>query len=339
LTHPQIQGFEPQLNAHLADSPLAHLVREEPRTLQVNLTKRCNLACHHCHVESGPKRSEQLSRAGCDRIVELLALNPQLETLDLTGGAPELHPGFRGLVTRARAAKRRVIDRCNLTVLFEAGQEDTAEFLAEQGVEIVASLPCHGLENVEQQRGRGVFRPSVQALQHLNALGYGRGDAERTLNLVYNPVGAFLPPAQAELEAEYRERLDADFGIRFDRLLTVTNMPIKRFAHSLEREGKMEEYMSLQVSHFNPATLPGLMCRELLSVDHRGRFFDCDFNQALDLPVRGPAQDIWAIDDLRQFAGQPVHTEPHCFGCTAGAGSSCGGALVERRGRARGLRR
>ena len=332
MAHPHIQEFDPLYDAHLAASPLAHLVREEPRTLQVNLTKRCNLACHHCHVESGPKRSEQLSQAGCERIVELLGLNPQLQTLDLTGGAPELHPGFRDLVRAARALDRRVIDRCNLTVLFEAGQEDTAEFLAEQEVEIVASLPCYGRENVEQQRGRGVFHPSIRALQDLNALGYGRGDAQRTLNLVYNPVGAFLPPAQAELEAEYRERLDADFGIRFDRLLTVTNMPIKRFAHSLEREGKMEEYMSLLVAHFNPDTLPGLMCRELLSVDHRGRFFDCDFNQALELPVRGPAQDIWAVDDLGEFAGQPVRTEPHCFGCTAGAGSSCGGALIEGRG-------
>ena len=331
LAQPEIQNPPFRFDADRANSPLAHLSRGAPTTLQINLTKRCNLACHHCHVESGPKRSEQLSQAGCERIVQLLGLNPQLQTLDLTGGAPELHPGFRDLVRAARALGRRVIDRCNLTVLFEAGQEDTAEFLAEQGVEIVASLPCYGPENVEEQRGRGVFDPSIRALQALNALGYGGGDAEHTLNLVYNPVGAFLPPAQAELEAEYRERLAEDFGIRFDRLLTVTNMPIKRFAHSLEREGRMEEYMSLLVAHFNPATLPGLMCRELLNVDHRGRFFDCDFNQALDLPIPGPAQDIWALDDLGEFAGQPIHTQAHCFGCTAGAGSSCGGALVDGR--------
>ena len=332
LAQQETQQHHFRSDAGLANSPLAHLSRGTPTTLQVNLTKRCNLACHHCHVESGPKRSEQLSQAGCERIVQLLGLNPQLETLDLTGGAPELHPGFRDLVLAARALGRRVIDRCNLTVLFEAGQEDTAEFLAEQEVEIVASLPSYGPKNVEQQRGRGVFHPSIQALQALNALGYGRGDAKHTLNLVYNPVGAFLPPAQAELEAEYRERLAEDFGIRFDRLLTVTNMPIKRFAHSLEREGRMEAYMSLLVAHFNPATLPGLMCRELLNVDHRGRFFDCDFNQALDLPIHGPAQDIWAVDDLDEFAAQPVQTGGHCFGCTAGAGSSCGGALIEGRG-------
>ena len=318
-----------ELEQGLAGSGLDRLMRGTPTTLQVNLTKRCNLACHHCHVESGPKRAEQLSRAGCERILQLLALNPQLNALDLTGGAPELHAGFRELVRGARALGRRVIDRCNLTVLCEPGQEDTGEFLAEQGVEIVASLPCYGRKNVEQQRGRGVFSPSIQALLALNARGYGQGDGEHTLNLVYNPVGPFLPPAQIELEAKYRQRLNEDFGIRFDRLLTLTNMPIKRFARSLERQGQLREYMCLLLAHFNPATLPSLMCRNLISVDHRGEFFDCDFNQALGLPVLGPTPNIWSIDDLTDFENRRIHTGPHCFGCTAGSGSSCGGALLQ----------
>ena len=327
MAHSQIQ--EPALDpgARLARSPLAQLSRAATSTLQVNIGKRCNLACHHCHVESGPRRTERLSAAGCERILELLALNPQVETLDLTGGAPELHGSFRDLVRGARALGRRVIDRCNLTVFFEPGQPDTPEFLASQGVEIVASLPCHGRENVEKQRGRGVFDPSIEALRKLVALGYGQGDPDRVLHLVYNPAGPFLPPDQAALEAEYRERLRADFGIVFDRLLTITNMPIKRFAQALSRDGQFDQYMSLLVAHFNPATLPGLMCRELISVDYRGRFYDCDFNQALELPVRAAATDIWSVDDLTEFIGQPIHTATHCFGCTAGAGSSCGGAL------------
>ena len=328
MAHPQIRENSLDLDARLAVSPLAELSRVEVSTLQVNIGKRCNLACHHCHVESGPRRTERLSEAGCERILELLALNPQVATLDLTGGAPELHDGFRDLVRGARALGRRVIDRCNLTVFFEPGQEDTPNFLASQGVEIVASLPCHGRENVEKQRGRGVFDPSIEALRTLVALGYGQGDPERVLHLVYNPAGPFLPPDQAALEAEYRERLRADFGIVFDRLLTITNMPIKRFAQALSRDGQFDQYMSLLVAHFNPATLPGLMCRELISVDYRGRFYDCDFNQALELPVRGPARDIWAVDDLGEFTRQPIRTAPHCFGCTAGAGSSCAGALA-----------
>lgn len=318
---------EKNLNARLASSPLADLRRGRIRTLQVNIGKRCNLACHHCHVESGPLRTERLSEAGCQRVLELLSLNPEVEVLDLTGGAPELHEGFRDLVRGARALGRRVIDRCNLTVFFEPGQEDTAEFLAEYGVEVVASLPCYTPENVEDQRGRNVFDRSIKALQRLNALGYGQGDDERILNLVYNPGGAFLPPKQDVLEAEFRERLGAEHGIVFDRLLTLTNMPIKRFAHSLEREGAYEEYMSLLVTHFNPQTLSDLMCRSLLSIDHRGHLFDCDFNQACDLPVQSSVRDIWQIDDLGELEGAPISVGTHCFGCTAGSGSSCGGAL------------
>ncbi|MCG8588990.1 MAG: arsenosugar biosynthesis radical SAM protein ArsS, partial [Proteobacteria bacterium] len=268
------------------------LCRGRATTLQLNITKRCNLACHHCHVESGPKRSESLDRRGAERILWLLDRNPQIELLDLTGGAPELNPHFRFVVEGARARGRRVIDRCNLTVLFEPGQEDTAEFLADHDVEIVASLPCYTRENVEQQRGRGVFGKSIEGLQWLNRLGYGKTGSHRALDLVYNPLGAFLPPPQPQLEARYRSELRELFGIEFRRLLTITNMPIKRFAHDLAREGREAEYLSLLVNHFNPETLPGLMCRDLVSVGFDGQLYDCDFNQMLELPLGGRARSI-----------------------------------------------
>jgi radical SAM/Cys-rich protein len=307
---------------------LAPLLRGPVRTLQVNVTRRCNLACHHCHVEAGPKRTEALDRAGAERVLELLEANPQVEVLDLTGGAPELSEHFRYLVEGGRALGRRVIDRCNLTVLFEPGQEDTTEFLAAQGVELVASLPCYSRENVDRQRGRGVFDGSIEGLRLLNRLGYGRPGSPLRLDLVYNPQGPALPPSQAELEARYRKELRELFGIQFHRLLTLANMPIRRFARDLERTGRHAAYLSLLVNHFNPATVPELMCRHLLSVDHAGRLYDCDFNQALDLPLLGPEETIWDVDDLRALEGRPIATAEHCFGCTAGAGSSCGGALT-----------
>jgi len=312
----------------LAREGLAPLLRGPVRTLQVNVTRRCNLACHHCHVEAGPKRTEALERAGAGRVLELLETNPQVEVLDLTGGAPELSEHFRGLVEGARALGRRVIDRCNLTVLFEPGQEETPEFLAAQGVEVVASLPCYSRENVDRQRGRGVFDRSIEGLRLLNRLGYGRPGSDLRLDLVYNPQGAVLPPSQAELEARYQSELRELFGIEFHRLLTLANMPIRRFARQLERSGQHAAYLSLLVNHFNPATVPELMCLHLLSVDHAGRLYDCDFNQALDLPLLGPEQSIWDVDDLRALEGRPIATAEHCFGCTAGAGSSCGGALT-----------
>ena len=317
-----------RFDAQVAAAGQGPLLRERVTTLQINIGLRCNLACHHCHVESGPRRSERLDPQGLARILELLAGSPEVETLDITGGAPELHEGFRDLVRGARALGRRVIDRCNLTVLDEPGQADTAEFLAAAGVEIVASLPCHGEENVDRQRGRGVFEGSIRALQKLNTLGYGRGEGPGLrLDLVYNPVGAFLPPDQAELEAEYRERLGDDFGIVFDRLLTITNMPIKRFAHQLQRDGEFEAYMGLLVNHFDAANLAGVMCRSQISVGHDGTFYDCDFNLALELLPPGPRRTIFDIDDLARLARAPIATGAHCFGCTAGAGSSCGGAL------------
>lgn len=303
------------------------LSRAPATTLQVNITKRCNLACHHCHVESGPKRSEAMDEKTADRVLEWLALNPGLDTLDLTGGAPEMSEHFRRLVEGARALGRRVIDRCNLTILFEPGQEGTAGFLAEQGVEIVASLPCYTPENVEAQRGRGVFGKSIDALRLLGSLGYGDASTGLVLDLVYNPGGAFLPPAQADLEADYRERLANDFGIHFNQLFTITNMPIKRFAHDLERDGQHGAYMSLLVNHFNPQTVAGLMCRSTISVAYDGRLYDCDFNQQLELGMTGPARTIFDLDDVGQLTGQRIATASHCFGCTAGAGSSCGGAL------------
>jgi radical SAM/Cys-rich protein len=318
----------PSFDATLARHGLPPLRRAAPATLQVNVGRRCDLACHHCHVEAGPKRRESMDARTARRVLELLERNPGLACLDLTGGAPELCAEFRGLVEGARALGRRVIDRCNLTVLFEPGQEDTAEFLAAHGVEVVASLPCYTQENVDAQRGRDVFARSVEALRRLNRLGYGQPGSPLVLDLVYNPLGADLPPPQAALEARYRAELGERFGIAFHRLLTLTNMPIKRFAHALAREGRHAEYLSLLVNHFNPATLPGLMCRTLLSVGWDGELYDCDFNQMLEIPLGGARRSVFDGADLGWLAGQPVATAGHCHGCTAGAGSSCGGALA-----------
>ncbi|HIG70544.1 MAG TPA: radical SAM/Cys-rich domain protein [Myxococcales bacterium] len=298
-------------------------------TLQLNVTTRCNLACHHCHVESGPKRTEAMDARVIARVIEVLAKNPQLTTLDLTGGAPEMSEHFRELVTEARKLGRRVIDRCNLTILFEPSQQDTAQFLADQGVEIIASLPCYTAENVENQRGRGVFNKSIEGLHMLCALGYGKPGNGLKLDLVYNPGGPFLPPSQAELELEYRDELSTRFDITFNNLFTITNMPIKRFAHDLERTGQVSEYMSLLVNHFNPQTVEALMCRETLSVAYDGSLFDCDFNQALAIPIGANIKSIFDLDTVDGLEGQIVATDEHCFGCTAGAGSSCGGALKE----------
>jgi radical SAM/Cys-rich protein len=262
-----------------------------------------------------------------ERVIELLANSPSVEVLDLTGGAPELNPHFRWLVTEARRLGRRVIDRCNLTVLFEPGQEDLAPFLAAHEVELVASLPCYGPKNVELQRGRGTFDKSIRALRSLNALGYGHPESSLALSLVYNPVGASLPPEQSTLEATYRQVLSKEFDVVFDTLLTITNMPIHRFAHALERDGKLEEYLTLLVNSFNPGTIADLMCRSLVSVSYDGGLFDCDFNQMLGLPAGAGARTIWDIQSLAELEGGMVATESHCFGCTAGHGSSCSGAL------------
>jgi radical SAM/Cys-rich protein len=312
----------------LAGRGLAPLRRAVATTLQVNVGRRCDLACHHCHVEAGPKRTEAMAPETAERVLELLARSPGVGTLDLTGGAPELHAVFRPLVRGARALGRRVIDRCNLTVLELPGQEDTADFLAEHAVRIVASLPCYGAENVDRQRGRGVFARSIAVLRRLCALGYGRPGSGLELDLAYNPQGPSLPPPQAELEARYRTELRERFGVEFGRLLVLTNMPIKRFAHALEREGRAAEYMGLLVNHFNPATVPGLMCRNTVSVGFDGALHDCDFDQMLGLPLGGRARSVHDVGSLDELAGEEIATGTHCFGCTAGAGSSCGGALA-----------
>ena len=312
----------------LALHGLAPLRRSFATTLQVNVGRRCDLACHHCHVEAGPQRTEAMSAETAHRVLELFARSPGPSTLDLTGGAPELHAVFRPLVRGARALGRRVIDRCNLTVLALPGQEDTAAFLAEHGVRVVASLPCYTPENVDRQRGRGVFERSIEGLRRLNALGYGRPGSPLELDLVYNPLGPSLPPPQAELEARYRRELASLFGIAFGRLLVLTNMPIRRFAHALARDGRDAEYLSLLVNHFNPATVAGLMCRDTISVGYDGALHDCDFNQMLELPLGGKARSVFEVESLAELAGEPIATASHCFGCTAGAGSGCGGALV-----------
>ncbi len=315
--------------ATLAAHGLGALRRRVPSTLQVNVGKRCNQACHHCHVDAGPTRTEIMSEAVADRVLELLRLNPGIDLLDVTGGAPELAPCFRRLVSGARRLGRRVIDRCNLTVLLEPGQDDLAPFLAQHGVAIVASLPCYGPDNVDAQRGHGVFAKSIRALRTLNVLGYGRPESPLRLDLVYNPVGAHLPPPQVRLEADYRRELGERFGIVFHRLLTITNMPINRFAAQLDRTGDAARYAALLVEHFNAATVPELMCRSLVSVGWDGRLYDCDFNQMLELPLGARTiRTVWDVDDLGTLDGALIATRAHCFGCTAGAGSSCGGALA-----------
>ncbi|TAK30182.1 MAG: radical SAM/Cys-rich domain protein [Myxococcaceae bacterium] len=317
----------PSFEQALRDHGVAPLLRERLRTLQINVGKVCNMACHHCHVDAGPKRTEAMSRDVAERLIELLARQPDVEVVDFTGGAPELNPHFRWLVAESRRLGRRVIDRCNLTVLLEPGMSDLPAFLAANGVEIVASLPCYSAENVERQRGRGAFDKSVEVLRVLNRLGYGRPGSDLKLSLVYNPVGASLPPAQGKLELRYKEELSRLFGIEFHELLTITNMPIKRFAHALQRDGQLDEYMSLLVNHFNAATVPGLMCRSLVSVGWDGRLYDCDFNQMLELPLGAGARSIWELDPFDAIEGARIATGGHCFGCSAGAGSSCSGAL------------
>jgi radical SAM/Cys-rich protein len=300
-----------------------------PHTLQVNLGKLCNQACHHCHVDASPNRTEVMTSATVQRVVELVTSSPSIRQIDITGGAPELNPNFRWLVEEARAREFPIIVRCNLTVLFEAGMEWLPDFYRDCRVHLICSLPCYSRENVERQRGGGVFSKSIRALQHLNRLGYG---SELELDLVYNPVGPSLPPPQEQLQAQYRKELAQNFGIVFHRLLTITNMPINRFAQQLRLWGKHSDYMGLLVNHFNPSTIEALMCRELVSVSWDGRLFDCDFNQMLEIPIleRGgeAPRSIWNVDDLNDLAPGAIATGSHCFGCTAGAGSSCGGALA-----------
>jgi radical SAM/Cys-rich protein len=295
--------------------------------LQVNVGKLCNQTCEHCHVDAGPDRREVMTRETMQLCLEVLA-RTDIPTLDVTGGAPEMNPHFRWLVTEARKLNRTVIDRCNLTILLAPGFTDLPEFLAGHHVEVVASLPCYLEENTDRQRGTGVFAKSIEALRHLNALGYGQSDTGLTLTLVYNPVGPALPPSEAKLEAAYRRELSGRYGVVFNRLFTITNMPISRFLADLYQAGKYDDYMQTLIRAFNPAAVEGLMCRTTLSVDWQGTLYDCDFNQMLALPVaRSVPRHIRDFDE-QLLAGRDIVTGRHCFGCTAGSGSGCTGAIV-----------
>jgi radical SAM/Cys-rich protein len=296
-------------------------------TLQVNLGYRCNQSCVHCHVNAGPNRTEAMDGATVDLVLAVLERR-RVGTLDITGGAPELNPHFRRLVTAARALGVEVMDRCNLTILEAAGQEDLAAFLAAEEVEIVASMPCYLESNVDRQRGHGVFDASIQALARLNRLGYGREGSGLVLNLVYNPQGASLPPPQHALEADYKRVLGETYGIVFNSLYTLANMPIQRFGAVLIAKGEFDRYLGLLKSAHRDDNLGGVMCRNLVSVDWRGFVYDCDFNQMLDLPMRHAGTDLHIRDLLAaDIAGRPVRVAGHCYGCTAGQGSSCGGSL------------
>jgi len=300
---------------------------EAVTTLQVNVGKKCNQACRHCHVDAGPLRTEVMPDDVLEACLDVLARHPQLHTLDVTGGAPELHPRFRELVARARALGRTAMVRHNLTVQFEPGQGDLPGFFAAQRCELVSSLPHYTEDATDRQRGRGVYEKSIEALRRLNRVGYGRGGG-LVLSLVSNPVGAFLPPRQEDLERDTRAYLEDRHRIAFDRLFTITNMPIARFLDWLRRSGRYEDYMERLDSAFNAATLPGLMCRSLISVSWDGRLFDCDFNQMLELGLEQGAPDTIFGLELGDLSGRRVRTADHCLGCTAGAGSSCGGALT-----------
>jgi len=301
-----------------------------PEILQVNVGRLCNLTCMHCHVNAGPKRKEIMTRETIDRIIDWLA-KTEIAMVDLTGGAPEMIPDFRYFVQRTKALEppRHVIDRCNLTILVEPGYEDLPEFLAAHQVEIIASMPCYSAANVDAQRGEGVFDGSIAALQLLNSLGYGV-DVDLPLHLVYNPVGAFLPRPQADLEADFKRELAANFGIVFNNLYTITNLPIGRFAAYLRHNNNLEEYMELLIAAFNPATIDGLMCRNTISVGWRGEVYDCDFNQQLGMQWENSDESglfLWDVDPDK-IDNREIMTGEHCFGCTAGAGSSCGGAIT-----------
>jgi len=306
------------------------LARGRLDTLQVNVGYRCNQSCVHCHVGASPQRTEEMAGETVDLVLAVLERR-RIATLDITGGAPELNRHFRRLVGAARDLGVRVMDRCNLTVLEVAGQEDLAAFLAAQQVEIVASLPCYLEDNVDRQRGKGVFEGSIRGLRQLNALGYGREETGLILNLVYNPQGPSLPPPQEALEADYKRELGSKFGVEFNHLFTLANMPIQRFGSTLVSKGEFDRYMSLLRQAHRDDNLDGVMCRGLVSVDWRGYLYDCDFNQMLDLPLTWPAGARGRLEDLLtgDLDHNPIRVAGHCYGCTAGQGSSCGGALKE----------
>jgi len=317
-----------------ATLPLMHnttfpmIRRKRLETLQINLGYKCNQSCVHCHVNAGPTRTEMMTRETMDEVLAFLRLS-SVKTVDITGGAPELNPNFRHLVKEARSLGVHVIDRCNLTILEQPGQGDLAQFLAQQRVEIVASMPCYLEDNVDRQRGDGVFQSSIRALRELNAKGYGRTDTGLILNLVYNPQGPSLPPAQTELEQAYRRHLGLEYRIVFNNLYTLANMPIQRFGSTLISKGQFNAYMRLLKDNYRERNLDVVMCRSLISVDWRGFVYDCDFNQMLGLPLELRGKSRTRLRDLHvdNLDDNPIVVKDHCFGCTAGQGSSCGGAF------------
>ncbi len=315
-------GFAAKLAQHNL-----HLGARTVGTLQVNVGKLCNQACKHCHVDASPARTEIMTKETAEEIIAALR-RFRIPVLDITGGAPELNPSFRFLVTEARSFGAHVMVRHNLTVMFEPGQADLPNFFRDTGVELVSSLPYFLEQQTDAQRGRGVFEKSVEALRRLNRVGYGIEGSDLVLNLVYNPVGAFLPPAQSTIEQDFKRELRVRYGVSFNHLYTITNMPIKRFLDYLRRTGNEDRYMRKLVEAFNPNAVEGLMCRDLVSVDWTGRLYDCDFNQMLDLPVASELPQTIGGFDPAKFAARRIITGPHCFGCTAGAGSSCGGVVV-----------
>jgi radical SAM/Cys-rich protein len=320
-------GGAPPFEEKLAEAGLLPLTATGITVFQINVGKLCNQTCGHCHVDAGPARREIMSRETAEACIQALA-KTDIPTVDITGGAPELNPNFRWLVEQSRALGRHVIDRCNLTVLLLPGQADLAEFLAGHSVEIIASLPYYRATQTDAQRGRGVFEKSIEAMRRLNALGYGREGSGLALNLVYNPVGAYLPPRQESIEAQFKRELGRRHGVVFNRLFTITNMPISRFLDFLLRTGNYEGYMERLANAFNPAAAAGVMCRYTISIGWDGTVYDCDFNQMLDLPVAfGVPRQIHDFD-IAALAHRRILTGNHCYGCTAGAGSSCGGATL-----------
>ncbi len=323
----QLESFG-NFDKHIEMAGLPPLTAEGIEVLQVNLGKLCNQTCAHCHVDAGPDRRELMSRPTISACLDVLRRH-EIPTLDITGGAPEMHPDFRWLVRQARPRVQRIIDRSNLTILLVPGHEDLAEFLAQQRVEVIASLPCYLPENTDRQRGAGVFARSIEALRRLNDLGYGSPGSALQLCLVYNPVGPSLPPDQDALEAAYRRELGSRFGIVFNHLYTITNMPISRFLADLLAQGKHEEYQRKLVQAFQPLAAEQVMCRTTLSVAWDGRLYDCDFNQMLEMDVSPTVPRRIEEFDFERLASRRITTAAHCFGCTAGAGSSCTGTIVK----------
>ncbi|HZL30542.1 MAG TPA: arsenosugar biosynthesis radical SAM (seleno)protein ArsS [Pseudolabrys sp.] len=309
--------------------PFPAITRAKLDTLQINVGYRCNQTCFHCHVNAGPNRTEEMAADVAELVLDFIARR-SIKTLDITGGAPELNANFRRMVTGARALGVKVMDRCNLTILEQPGQEDLANFLADNRVEVAASMPCYLESNVEAQRGKGVFDASIRGLKALNALGYGR-DPELALNLVYNPQGPSLPPAQVALEQDYKHVLGERYGIVFNKLFVLANMPIQRFGSMLVTKGEFDGYLGLLQDAHLDANLDGVMCRNLISADYKGYVFDCDFNQMLDLPLPYDERERVHLSELldAELDGNPIRVAGHCYGCTAGQGSSCGGALKE----------